>query len=656
MKRLFLIFFSFVCAYANADGAIKITKEMAWKIVKCDVLKNDVKNINVYVFDSVMYANSIVETLSTSEITPNAHSWLFFIDDLPAANWSHPCRYIYVDCNTGRIISHSHSMPPSNILLRLLTENQKDSERLPVDIRKRVKMQSRSIVYNNDLKNYAYNNNYAVIISGGASVGNNYQRYWNDCSSIYSTLINVYGYNKNHIYVIMADGTDSAFDRLTDQGYDSSPLDLDGDGLDDIQYAATRSNIQNVFNQLANTLTTDNNLFVFTMDHGTKRMSNSCLCLWYDEMLDFEFADLLSTIHARSLNLCMGQCFSGGFIDDLTNEKYVISTACKDNESSYSLNMGFGGYDAYVYYWTAAVSGFFPNGTIANADLNNDGFVSMKEAFVFANMMDSTGEHPQLSSTPLGTDSRLNLFMEIPDIIHGDAVVAMNGDYSIPNLPSGLTVRWSISNSNLVLLSGQGTSTANFKKAGDGSCIISADIFVGATHLCSLSKDVWCGVPSQPQILDWPNKLNPNSVYGVTARQPSEQGVNQYQWTLQGGTIVGPSTGPSVMFRTSRPGTDVILTVRAKNDCGWGNVSSKAGRVKDGSSVVTSTGSGKTINITMPEPGSYEIQLWSKSGLLRKETTDLQQYTININTLPSDIYFVRVLKDGEVVQQSKFLK
>lgn len=239
--------------------------------------------------------------------------------------------------------------------------------------------------------------------------------------------------------------------------------------------------------------------------------------------------------------------------------------------------------------------------------------------------------------------------------VTGSLVVCDSETYTVSGSPSTTAVHWSTTNANLQLVAGQGDKTAEFQKMGDGECGIVAQIHMGSL-IISDTLMVWCGVPSQPQILSWPNKLNPNSVYGVTALQSSEQGVNQYQWTLQGGTIVGPSTGPSVMFRTSRPGTDVVLTVRAKNDCGWGNVSSKAGRVKDGSSVVTSTGSGKTINITMPEPGSYEIQLWSKSGLLRKETTDLQQYTININTLPSDIYFVRVLKDGEVVQQSKFLK
>jgi len=36
------------------------------------------------------------------------------------------------------------------------------------------------------------NNEYAVIISGGANPAYNYARYWNDCSAIYQALVNRY--------------------------------------------------------------------------------------------------------------------------------------------------------------------------------------------------------------------------------------------------------------------------------------------------------------------------------------------------------------------------------------------------------------------------------------------------------------------------------
>ena len=59
-----------------------------------------------------------------------------------------------------------------------------------------------------------HSNDYAVIISGGYSKQKNYERYYNDCAAIYSALRYVYHYQRDHILVIMSDGTNPAKDRL----------------------------------------------------------------------------------------------------------------------------------------------------------------------------------------------------------------------------------------------------------------------------------------------------------------------------------------------------------------------------------------------------------------------------------------------------------
>lgn len=104
----------------------------------------------------------------------------------------------------------------------------------------------------NDIQQQSANHTQAIILSGGYNMANNYQRYWNDCSFIYQTLTKRYCIPKENISVLMSDGTDPAPDmRITNTyRYKSQPLDLDGDGLDDIQYAATRENVQAVLNGL----------------------------------------------------------------------------------------------------------------------------------------------------------------------------------------------------------------------------------------------------------------------------------------------------------------------------------------------------------------------------------------------------------------------
>ena len=320
MKTLISIALSLICTFAYADTIHKISQEQAWEIVKQDVLGNKCENINVYVSTYVISPNTQIKTLGRDENSPNIDSWLFFIDDIPYGNWSHPCRYIYVDSENGKVVIHNHSMPLSGIDMKPLIEQEVDNEILLYDSKKMKEQLPKTIVTNSTLKNYASSKDYAVIINGGIKDSSNYIRYWNDCAAIYSTLVNVYGYNRNHIYVLMSDGTNPANDRRTNNGFDSSPLDLDGDGTNDIQYAATRTNIISVFNQLGNTLTTDNNLFIYTMDHGDISGNNCYLCLWNNERLyDYEFASLLSNINANSINICMGQCHSGGFIDNLSN-------------------------------------------------------------------------------------------------------------------------------------------------------------------------------------------------------------------------------------------------------------------------------------------------------------------------------------------------
>jgi len=177
-------------------------------------------------------------------------------------------------------------------------------------------------------------NQYAVIINGGENSTLNYIWYWNNCAKIYSTLINKYHFEKSKIYVIISDGTDPAPDMNPgkNQALISSPLDLDGDGVDDTQYAATKSNIAHVFDTLSTLITNEDNVFIFTTDHGLP----GAVYLWDDViMTDVEFAAEIDKINtAKSINIVMAQCHSGSFIPLLSGSNRVITTSCKANESS----------------------------------------------------------------------------------------------------------------------------------------------------------------------------------------------------------------------------------------------------------------------------------------------------------------------------------
>ena len=89
---------------------------------------------------------------------------------------------------------------------------------------------------------------HAVIISGGNHLYANNYRYWNNCSGLYNVLTKKYGYPKENIKSFISDGYNTAADRLlfhpnyiAAYHYESSPTDLDQDGVDDVTGAATLS-------------------------------------------------------------------------------------------------------------------------------------------------------------------------------------------------------------------------------------------------------------------------------------------------------------------------------------------------------------------------------------------------------------------------------
>jgi hypothetical protein len=209
------------------------------------------------------------------------------------------------------------------------------------------------------------------------------------------------------IYVLMSDGTSSGADRHHyDGSYDSSPLDLDGDGDNDIQYSATRANITTVFNELASKMTRDSHLFIFTTDHGGfESGSDVYLNLWGETIRDDQFAVEVNKIteHAGMI-IVMEQCHSGGFIDDLTagvgtqDPPRIIATACLASESSWAMPPDYL-YDEFVYYWTAAVNWAYPGGGSVDADVDNDFLTTADEAFDFAEAHDTASETPQYADT-----------------------------------------------------------------------------------------------------------------------------------------------------------------------------------------------------------------------------------------------------------------
>ena len=271
---------------------------------------------------------------------------------------------------------------------------------------------------------------YAIILNGGIDKDNNYSGNWIHCSWIYKVLHHGYGIPKSHIWAVMADGKDPAWDYKNFKGeLISSNPDLDNDGEDEIRYSATRVNVKKTIDEIASLIRKDDNLFIFVADHGhtDDRDGTSTICLWNkEELYDYELAEWLSPVFDKGATVCMllGQCYSGGFLDNFTRPGCVVMAAAPkwaegtstviDKDENVLVDL--------LYHWTTAITGTdeegHKKGAFAAADLDEDGVVTMEEAFRYA--WGKMGKFPMSEvyrATPPGMgDLAFNRFPAGPDI------------------------------------------------------------------------------------------------------------------------------------------------------------------------------------------------------------------------------------------------
>lgn len=313
-------------------------------------------------------------------------TWNIFVDAEPMKGWQHDSYIIKVPKllgpNSGPIQKIQQKNPPLGNYVPLLVKNRYGGYA-------NSKPHVAKPVSSNE-PNEAARRTYAIILSGGVNKLYNYERYWNDCSFIYQTLVNKHGIPKGNIIPIMSDGNNPAADmNCTMGGFKSQSLDLDFDGIPDISLAATKPNVRKALNSLANKMRKDDHLFVFVIDHGGSDddISKSYICLWNGERLyDEELALMLKPFTSRLVNVVLGQCYAGGFNDNLEMVGCVVASAAQGNESSWACPDI--PYDEFVYQWTCAVNGATHTGEPVVADGDHNGRVTMQEAFEYAELND----------------------------------------------------------------------------------------------------------------------------------------------------------------------------------------------------------------------------------------------------------------------------
>jgi len=215
---------------------------------------------------------------------------------------------------------------------------------------------------------------YAILFSGGVSNWYAYPRYWNHIEWFYVLLL-FNGYDPDNIFVCYNNGTG---DRT------GVPVD----------YPGTSDGMNEVFSYLSGEMGRADSLFVYVTDHGDE----AGICTWDD--LDnngvnyTEFSGWLDSIQCHHMIVIMQQCFSGAFIPYLSLSNRIIMTACSWNEPAWASDAL--GFSEFTFRILCAFYGFHIWGYDIPiwADINNDGLISMAEAFGYAAAMDSKDETP----------------------------------------------------------------------------------------------------------------------------------------------------------------------------------------------------------------------------------------------------------------------
>lgn len=76
-----------------------LTQNDALNLVLSEVLENSLDGEKIYYSPNITKPNTDlgIEPYEGQYVSPDGYSWFFFIDDHPKTNWSHPCRYVFVE-------------------------------------------------------------------------------------------------------------------------------------------------------------------------------------------------------------------------------------------------------------------------------------------------------------------------------------------------------------------------------------------------------------------------------------------------------------------------------------------------------------------------------------------------------------------------------
>lgn len=333
-----------------------------------------------------------------------ADAVLVFEDQMPGANFGHPCRYLFHSPSDGSILRTIEAMFPPEVSDVGLRPNYFHEPLAQAQVRPNL----HAAVDWSKIRRYPWlvdDNRFALLWT--SQISN--RRHVEDTEFAYRILRHKFGFPASKIYVLCYDGS---IDSTDFHGTDMATWVGDGTAYQmQVTGAATKANLQSTLTTISNRMNADSLLFVHTNNHG----STSGLCVDNSSVVTpTEWSTMLDGMKSfGTLVVTMEQCYSGAFLQPTLDHSKASRTSFASAVPADKVSAGDSHFDQWARTWFEAVNGATAYGASLahNPDANADGRVSVKEAFTYSDTYEYANSYddPQYGDSPVGCGSQIYL-------------------------------------------------------------------------------------------------------------------------------------------------------------------------------------------------------------------------------------------------------
>lgn len=374
----------------HLQGALRKVQDNAFqRVARCAM-----KTTNLYIHREVLPRDHVINA-QHQKIRLKENTLMVFADDAPLLNWAHPCRYLLYKADSGELYDEVPATFPPH-LVDPPSAFQLYHEQVPV-----VRVKDTWHIRREFYPIYAFptGSRYAVLFSGASN-----NRHTNDLEFLYRTLIDIYHFRPKNIYVLNYDGT------IDYSGTPKPVANWPGDNTPyrmPINGKGTKADLEGVFNELKTRLKKNDFLLIHTNNHGGYSGASEAYLCTYSGPSYFanEFANKVGELPKFScLMAMMEQCHSGGFNAPIISKSTASSTSVASACVATANSRGGSQFDPFARDWISGMAGANPYGAalVSDPDLNNNGRVTAREAFDYADSIHDPYDTPVLSEAGSG--------------------------------------------------------------------------------------------------------------------------------------------------------------------------------------------------------------------------------------------------------------